>query len=146
MKNKKLLALPMLTLLIFSSALHSAARKKMPSTPKPIILADTEEAVISEIRSLLKHGTIPRMSFKDWCDSYVPKLLNSEKASVKNLGITLDNINKGDVANVSAFKVIPTFEKAVKEYDPKFKINIFIKPVIIARGTCWYLKKSKNIQ
>lgn len=105
-----------------------------------------EAEIIQEIKSLLKGGRVPSLSFNQWVDTHGPILLTSNKQSVQKLGETLQAIRQGNTANISAFKVLPSFEKAVQEYDPKFRISLLTKPVIIAKGTYWYFSAPKKMR
>lgn len=103
-----------------------------------------EEKIIKEIQSLLQHGTVPSMSFKEWCNTHVPTLILSKKDTVKKLGLFFEKLTTGNKEKINPFKVLPIFEQAVQEYDQKFRIRTLKKPGIIAKGTYWYLKPTKK--
>lgn len=130
-------------LLITNFCLAPAAKKQLIK-PQSVAHISQEETIISEIKSLLKNGTVPSKPFNDWCDSYIPTLIVSKNAQVKDLGTTLQAIRNRQTEKISAFKVLPTFEKAVQVYDQNFHIRTLVKPVIIAKGTYWYFSRSKK--
>lgn len=103
-----------------------------------------EQCIIDEIKSLLKDGKVPHLSFNEWIDAYVPTLLCSNKPPVAQLGKTLQAIRQGNLMSLSGFKILPQFEQAVQAYDSTFKISMFSKPVIIAKGTYWYFSSPKK--
>lgn len=104
----------------------------------------SEKQAIEEIQSFLKNGKTPNLSFNDWCDAYIPTLITSSKEPVKKLGLTLQNLRRGNMGKISAFSVLPIFEKAVQEHDPSFRIKTLTKPWIITKGTVWYFSRSKK--
>lgn len=110
----------------------------------PIKTHVNEQCIIDEIKSLLKDGKVPNLSFNEWIDAHVPILLDSDKSSVAQLGKTLQAIRQGNILSVSGFKILPQFEKAVQAYDSTFKISMFSKPVIIAKGTYWYFSSPRK--
>ncbi len=129
------------TPIIFSK--QRTVKKETTTTVSTQLTAQSaENAIINEIKALLQSGKTPQLSFKDWCTAKVPTLMQSQKPDVKKLAATLTDLQKGNLQNISAFKVLPTFEKAVQAHDPAFKIKMLTKPVIIAKGTYWYFKRS----
>ncbi|MBY0109906.1 MAG: hypothetical protein K2X90_02230 [Candidatus Babeliaceae bacterium] len=104
----------------------------------------SEAEIINEIKSLLKEGTMPRMGFNQWVDTYAPVLLSSPKEPVKKLGETLEAIRQGNTSKISAFSVLPDFDKAVQAYDPQFKRSILGTPRLVAKGTYWYFSSPKK--
>ncbi len=123
---------------------ESPVKKATQATSKTTSQQLSERQALEEIRSLLKNGKTPNLSFNDWCDAYIPTLITSSKEPVKKLGLTLQNLRQGNMGKISAFNVLPTFEKAVQEYDTGFRIKTFTKPWIITKGTYWYFSRSKK--
>ncbi len=153
MKNKLLLfySLPILFIsndlncpIKSKNSVSTASKNTQATLPKNAQTNSQEAVIIDEIKSLLAHGKVPSLSFNEWVDTHTPILLKSDKDAVKKLGETLQAIRKGDTAKISAFKVLPNFEKAVQEYDSKFRISMLSKPIIIAKGTYWYFSAPKK--
>ena len=157
MKNESFLRLFFLLFLIsFSFDLTCSVKVKntistvskgtQVTTQKSASIDPQEKAIIEEIKSLLKHGKVPSLSFTQWVDTHAPILLQSNKEPVKTLGKTLKAIRQGNTAQISAFKVLPQFDKAVQVYDPEFKRSMLGTPGLIAKGTYWYFSSPKKTQ
>ncbi len=147
MQNKKILV-ALASSLLFSQKISCATLAKNSVTTATVqqkeLASKKERAIIEEIKSLLKDGKVPSLSFTQWVDTHLPVLLESKKEPVRTLGETLQAIRQGNTAKIRAFNVLPTFEKAVQAYDKKFYISMLSKPVIIAKGTYWYFSSPKK--
>ncbi len=124
-------------MLLLFNKLNTKTAQSLTSSPQ-------EETIINEIKSLLKDGKMPSMSFNQWVDTHAPMLLRSDKEPVKKLGETLEAIRQGNTSKISALSVLPAFDKAVQVYDPQFKRSILGTPRLLAKGTSWYFSSPKN--
>ncbi|GEM_PF-4492048 len=144
----KIVSLSLMVIFPLSFSQQLACRMKPLANKAPAnnaaLKQSKEAAVIDEIKSLLQKGAIPSLSFNEWCDTYLSTLITSKKEPVKKLGLTLQNLRQRNMGKISAFQVLPTFEKAVQEYDPQFYIKTLKKPVIIAKGSYWYFSRPKK--
>ena len=147
MQNKKILE-ALASSLLFSQKISCATLAKNSVTTATVqqkeLASKKERAIIEEIKSLLKDGKVPSLSFTQWVDTHLPVLLESKKEPVRTLGETLQAIRQGTRQKYGLLTCFLPLKKLVQAYDKKFYISMLSKPVIIAKGTYWYFSSPKK--
>lgn len=103
-----------------------------------------EQAIISEIKTLLAQGKAPAKSLTDYTQEHKELLKSSSHESIQELGELFGYLAEKKYSHIETFSAIQKFINAVKVYHEDFSIGMFQKGLVVKAGYTWWRQASKE--